>query len=169
MSIICIWAESENGIIGNGNKLPWDLPEELNHFKRTTMGKTIVFGYNTFKGFDGRLLPGRTTVLLDTGNFEFADIIKGFSVSSAKRFEIETVEEVLERAKTEDVFIAGGKRTYEVFLPYADKIIRTVINKTYNGDTYAPTFNENEFVLTQKERFDDRPIWYVETWTRLEK
>lgn len=60
MSIICIWAEARNGVIGRGDQLPWHIPQELEQFKKRTMGQTLLFGYRTLVGFKGRKLPGRT-------------------------------------------------------------------------------------------------------------
>lgn len=59
MSLICIWAESQNRIIGKDGKLPWRIPEELAQFKEKTLGHTLIFGYKTYQGFEGRKLPGR--------------------------------------------------------------------------------------------------------------
>lgn len=58
MSLICIWAESQNRIIGKDGELPWRIPEELAQFKEKTLGHTLIFGYNTYLGFNGRKLPG---------------------------------------------------------------------------------------------------------------
>ena len=46
--IIGIWAQTENGIIGKDQVMPWHLPAELQHFKETTMGQAILMGRVTF-------------------------------------------------------------------------------------------------------------------------
>lgn len=58
-----VLAVSENGVIGRGNALPWDLPDDLQHFKRTTMGCPVLMGRRTFDSV-GRPLPGRTNLIL---------------------------------------------------------------------------------------------------------
>ncbi len=58
-----VLAVSENGVIGQGNALPWDLPDDLRHFKRTTMGCPVLMGRKTFDSV-GRPLPGRTNLIL---------------------------------------------------------------------------------------------------------
>lgn len=170
MSLICIWAESKNGIIGRNNTLPWYIPEELKHFKQTTVGHRIVMGYNTFKSFK-RLLPERITVLLQSPShkLEFSDVICQLTADEVKRFEIRTFGEILELSKTEDVYIVGGKKTYEMFIEHSDVIIRTVIDLDVKGDTSAPTFDEKRWSLESKKeglhRSND-PVLSVEVWKR---
>ena len=62
--IIGIWAQTENGIIGKDQVMPWHLPAELQHFKETTMGQAILMGRVTFDGMKKRVLPGRTSIIL---------------------------------------------------------------------------------------------------------
>ena len=56
--LVAIWAEDENRLIGSNQKMPWHLPKELQHFKKTTMGEAILMGRVTFDGMKRRLLPG---------------------------------------------------------------------------------------------------------------
>ena len=66
MSLICIWAESQNRIIGKDGRLPWRISEETcSNLRRKTLGHTLIFGYNTYQGFEGRKLPGRKMELYD--------------------------------------------------------------------------------------------------------
>ena len=58
-----MWAQDKNGVIGKDNQLPWHLPEDLKHFKRTTMGHPIVMGRKTYESI-GKPLPGRENIVL---------------------------------------------------------------------------------------------------------
>lgn len=62
--IIAIWAQAEAGLIGKDQVMPWHLPAELQHFKRTTTGHAILMGRVTFDGLNRRLLPNRTSIIL---------------------------------------------------------------------------------------------------------
>lgn len=62
--IIGIWAEDEQGLIGQNEKMPWHLPAEQQHFKKTTMGQAILMGRKTFDGMQKRVLPGRISIVL---------------------------------------------------------------------------------------------------------
>jgi len=64
-----IVAVAENGVIGNDNALPWRLPEDLQNFKRITMGKPVVMGRKTYESI-GKPLPGRTNIVV-TRNVSF--------------------------------------------------------------------------------------------------
>ncbi len=63
LPVSIVVAVADNGVIGRGNALPWDLPDDLQHFKRTTMGRPIVMGRKTFESI-GRPLPGRLNIIL---------------------------------------------------------------------------------------------------------
>ncbi|HSX19586.1 MAG TPA: dihydrofolate reductase, partial [Gammaproteobacteria bacterium] len=62
--ISLVAAMSQNRVIGVNNKLPWNIPEELQHFKHLTMGKPMIMGRKTFDSIGRRLLPGRKTIVL---------------------------------------------------------------------------------------------------------
>ena len=47
--VVLVLAAAENGVIGRGDALPWELPDDLQHFKRTTMGRPIIMGRKTFE------------------------------------------------------------------------------------------------------------------------
>ena len=61
-----IWAQSRDGIIGDGSTMPWHLPEDLHHFKNTTMGEDILMGRKTWESIGSKALPGRTNLVLST-------------------------------------------------------------------------------------------------------
>ena len=64
-----IVAIAQNSVIGLNNTLPWHLPEDLKRFRALTMGHHIIMGRKTYESL-GRLLPGRTTVIV-TRNTNF--------------------------------------------------------------------------------------------------
>ena len=166
MTLTLIWAQAQNNIIGKDNKMPWYIPEELEHFKHVTSGHAIVFGYNTLKGFDGRLLPNRKVILhTENPNINWKDLgLDKVTVEKLQNFVLMTTDEILEYAKTHDVFIAGGLATYNEFLPYALTIIRTKVHHNYEGDTYAPNFDESQYKLIKQEHHTDTTSWTVETY-----
>ena len=130
MPLIAIWAESQNGIIGNGDQLPWHIPSELKHFKQLTTGHSVVMGYRTADGLKNKTFANRNMILYSNYPVD----------SSFKNFTVMDFNDILNLAKTEDVFVAGGASTYEDFLPFVDAVIRTVIAQDYEGDVLAPKF-----------------------------
>ncbi|MDO4631654.1 MAG: dihydrofolate reductase [Corynebacterium sp.] len=59
-----IWAQNLNGLIGDGKTMPWHVPEDLQHFKKVTLGSPIIMGRRTWESLPARPLPGRTNVVL---------------------------------------------------------------------------------------------------------
>ena len=82
-------------------------------------------------------------------------------------YDTDNFEAICSRAKYQNIFIAGGRKTYEDFLPVTDKIIRTVIDINADGDIYAPIVNWDDFQLSHVEQFtNDKVSWRVEEWER---
>ncbi len=119
-------ARALNGAIGHENRLPWHLPEDLAHFKRTTMGKTIVMGRLTWESI-GRILPGRQMVVISTGRP---------ALPAGVRLASSLAQAVADNATEEEIFIIGGARVYAGALPIADRIIMTEVELTPPADVF---------------------------------
>lgn len=140
-----IWAQDEAGLIGAKGTLPWHVSADLKFFKEQTMGQTILMGRTTFIGMGERLLPKRTTWLLTKDTH--------YQVAGAKVFH--SVEEVLQASLGQDLIVTGGAKVYENFLPYADRLVQTVLAKKFSGDTYFPKVNWDDFQLVTQVPFTD--------------
>ena len=144
--IALIWAQDKNGLIGKEGTLPWRVPTDLAYFKEKTLGQTLVFGHTTFVGMGGRLLKNRQTLILSRKP-ELS--IPGATV-------VHSTAEILALAKKQLVMIAGGSHVYEEFLPHADVLYQTVIDKAYEGDRYFPSVDWDNFTLSTSEIFHDK-------------
>lgn len=136
-----IWAQDENGLIGQNNSLPWHLPEDLKFFKRTTLGYPIVMGRKTFESF-GRPLPGRENIIL-TRDPSYG--MEGCTV-------VQSVEEVLDKGKEKDLFVIGGAAVFKQFLAYADRLYVTYIHHAFEGDTHVDFIQWDEFQQVSCEK-----------------
>lgn len=126
LSIIA--AVDKNWLIGRQNRLPWGhLPADLAHFKKTTMGHTVVMGRRTFESI-GQPLAGRTNIVLSS----------------------KTKTRVPDSGQ-EETFIIGGRSVFEQFLPRADRLYLTFIEHEFTGDTYFPPVNWSEWKLVKEE------------------
>ena len=111
-----IVATDEDLLIGkkdSRNGMPWNVPEDLQHFKATTLNKTILMGLTTYQAI-GRPLPNRKTIVVSFEPFE------------DERVEVRSsLEEVIEeyRSSGEDLFISGGASIYKQCLPIADQLL----------------------------------------------
>ncbi|MFP4218796.1 MAG: dihydrofolate reductase [Salinarchaeum sp.] len=133
LTVKLIVAVAENGVIGADGEMPWHYPEDLKHFKETTMGHPVIVGRRTFETIEHQLdgpLPGRTNIVLSRQHPDLpTNAIHAGSLSEA--FAI--------AAEHDDMaFVIGGAAVYEATLPLADAVIVTEIHKTYAGDTYFP-------------------------------
>lgn len=132
MSINIIVAMDKNGVIGKDGKLPWNVPSDLQFFKTATLGRTVVMGANTHASI-GRSLPNRTNIVLSRGtNFG--------------------VPQVLDIAKKEEIFVIGGAQVYSAFLPHAENLIITTIDGEFEGDTWFPEYNKDNFKLVDNRK-----------------
>ncbi len=145
--ISIIVATDDDLLIGkqdSANGMPWNVPEDLKHFKETTLGKTILMGLTTYQAI-GRPLPNRKTIVVSFD--EFKD----------DRVEVRyNLEEVIQeyREKGEDLYISGGASIYRQSLPYVDQLLISRIPGTHTGETYFPDFSEYGFVLAEEKPYE---------------
>lgn len=129
-----IVAANEANVIGNGNTLPWSIPEELKHFKNTTKGSPVIMGRVTFESIPPKIrpLPGRKNIVISksVASFEGAHVVQDLQAA-------------LEEAKKTDppeVFICGGAQIYKLALEsgLVDRILLSRIYGKHKGDVYLP-------------------------------
>ena len=127
---------AKNRVIGQANQLPWRLSPDLKYFKRTTMAKALIMGRKTYETI-GRPLPGRTNIIMTRDESYQAD---GCLVAHS-------MESALEVAGEGEVMIIGGGQLYRKFLPFADRIYMTLIDAEFEGDTFFPELNTDQWSL----------------------
>lgn len=132
MPFSLIAAVAKNNCIGIKNKIPWNIPEDFQYFKKTTMGKTCVMGQATFEsimGYLGKPLPGRQTVVLTIDkNYKAPESVRVFN----------SLDEIWEKLKDEDVFICGGASIYRQTINKVDNLYITRVNQEPDGDVFFP-------------------------------
>ncbi|MFJ7750326.1 dihydrofolate reductase [Arthrobacter sp. NPDC097144] len=133
-----IWAQTLDGVIGRDGGMPWHLPEDLAHFKKTTAGHPVIMGRRTWESFPAayRPLPGRTNIVVSSSDTLAEEI------SPAGAVVVASLEQALDTARHspggEQIWIVGGAQLYEAAAPLADAAVVTVIDASTEGDTYAP-------------------------------
>ncbi len=130
-----IVAKAKNNIIGRDNKLLWNLPEDLNHFKELTTGHTIIMGRKTFESL-GKVLPNRKHIVFSQN--------PDFKVNDENVQVVHSMLEIQEYIENdEENFVIGGAMIYNLLMPYVEKMYITQINKEFEGDAFFPKINEN--------------------------
>lgn len=138
--ISLIVAHDRNRVIGYKNGMPWHLPGDLQYFKATTMGKPVLMGRKTFESI-GRPLPGRRNIVI-TRNASYQ--AEGIEVVGSLDEALSLVSEVPE------VMIIGGEQIFTQSLPIADRLYITLIDETFEGDTYFPSYDNWKKVSCQE-------------------
>lgn len=138
---IIVATDRKNGI-GINNQLPWHLPEDLAHFKRTTSGHTIIMGRKTFDSI-GRPLPNRRNVVISR-NIEWQhDNVSSYS----------SIADALKSVEDAEAFVIGGAQIYQQALPLANKLIVTEIQDEFQCDAFFPAIDKNIWQESQRENF----------------
>ena len=139
-----IWAQARGGVIGAGGTMPWHLPEDLKHFKRTTSGSPVVMGRRTWESFPPmfRPLPGRTNIV----------ITRDDSLDLPGAVRARSLPEALELAATEagpagTTWVIGGGSIYADAIEVAEQLVVTEIDLQVDGDTLAPRI-PGDFAVT---------------------
>lgn len=132
-----IAAMAKNRVIGNGNAIPWHVPEDFKFFKQTTMGGILLMGRKTYESI-GRPLPGRITVVLSR-----AGKLPAGTLPSENLFCIQNLSELELIAPEKKVFVAGGAEIYRQLLPHCSELFLTTIAAEPPGDAFFPAFEED--------------------------
>lgn len=136
-----IVAKARNHTIGRNNTLPWRLPEDLAHFKRTTMGAPIIMGRKTWDSI-GRPLPGRRNIVVSRNP---ALVLPGAEVANS----LEDAQRLCVGAQ--EVFLIGGAQLYAEALPSADRLVVTEIDADVEGDAFFPAIDPTRWMETSRE------------------
>ncbi|MEI2467551.1 DfrD/DfrG/DfrK family trimethoprim-resistant dihydrofolate reductase [Niallia taxi] len=160
MRISLIVAMAKDRVIGKNNDIPWRIPKDWEYVRDTTKRHTIVLGRKNLESI-GRALPNRRNIILTRDkNFNF----DGCEIAHS-------VEEVFDLCvNEEEIFIFGGEQIYNIFLPYVNKMHITKIHHHFEGDTFFPEVNFNEWreVSVEKGVMNDKNpyIYYFHVYER---
>ncbi len=139
--IYLIAAVASNGIIGAQGKLPWRLPEDLQHFKKLTLGHPVIMGRRTWESL-GKALPGRENIVVTRS--------KGYEAPGAAV--ASSLDAALALCAGEPVvFVIGGSELYTAALPLAAGLVLTEIHRDYDGDARFPEYDRSRWKESQRE------------------
>ena len=167
--ITLLVARARNGVIGRDNALPWRLPEDLAHFKRTTMGRAILMGRRTFESI-GRALPGRRTIVV-TGDaaWRAPDCERAGSLSEAITLAAASPSGGEPSIAADEVFVVGGARMFEEALPIAARALVTEIDLLPAGDVHfeAPSPPAWRLAHTEPHTSATGLRYRIDDWRRV--
>ena len=153
IALVLVVAVADNGVIGQGGRLPWRLKSELAHFRRVTMGKPIVMGRKTYLSI-GRPLPGRTNIVVSRDpTFAAPGIVAAPSVKTALTA---ARGDALRRGVTE-IAIVGGAGIYADTMALADRLVITRVHLRPAGDTTFPAIDPGVWKETERTEHQAGP------------
>lgn len=128
--IIFVIAATTEGVIGNKNKMPWHIKEELQLFKKITTGKTILMGRKTFESLKCTPLPNRKNIIL-TRKKEYTDR-KDIIVEHNFNFILKKYHNIDSK---NNLYVIGGAEIYKLFSQHCSEIYLSIIKNNYPGNT----------------------------------
>jgi len=145
---------AHNRGLGKDNRLLWNIPEDMAHFKKTTFGHPVITGRKNFESM-GRALPGRMNIIV-TRDEEYR---------KENCVVVHSIEDAIEKAKMldgEEVFIIGGGEIYKAALPYTDRLYLTVIEGEKEADAFFPDYSEfTKTISEEKHEHESIPYSFV--------
>lgn len=194
ITLASIVAIAKNHAIGKDNGMIWHLPEDLKHFKRTTLGKPILMGRKSYESL-GKPLPGRPNIVVSRSYKDLpqenpSGIFKDMEAPNVEKgpdadrqinegpFLYASLDEGIAAAKemgaemgVDEVFITGGGQIYAETLPYTDRLYITVLDRDYEGHVFFPEFDWGEWNIKAEEKHEadpenDRPAFTFFTLER---
>ena len=140
--ISIIVAVAKGGAIGKEGKMPWKIPGEQRQFKDLTTGHVVIMGRTSYEEI-GHPLPERTNIVVS----------KTKVFSGENLYTVKSLQEAIERAGQEEIFIAGGAEIFQEALPLADKIYMTYVDmEVPDADRFFPNFSEEEYKREEIEK-----------------
>lgn len=148
-SITLVVAHAANRTIGRDNGLPWRLPGDLAHFKRTTLGRPIIMGRKTWESL-GRPLPGRRNIVISRD--------AAYAAPGAEVFT--SLQQAFDACAADDaVCVIGGAQIYEQALPHATHIEATEIKGDVEGDAWFVALPAQEWEETVRHHQAEENGW----------
>jgi len=139
-------AMARNRTIGKNNTLPWHLPDDLKHFKALTIGHPIIMGRKTYESI-GRALPGRTNIIVThQKDYQVVGAVTVNSIDDALKVCLANVD------GNSEVFLIGGAELYRQTLRLCHRIYVTEIQQDFDGDTFFPEFDMEEWQEISREK-----------------
>ena len=145
--ISIIAAMDKNRVIGEDNKIPWTIPNEMKTFKDLTSGNTIIMGRKTFESI-GKPLPNRNNIVLSTTMAPVDGV---------------TVCRSMNDLPKDHLFVIGGSQIYKQTIPLANKMYISYVKKEYKGDAFFPKFDETKWQIESRE---DHPEFELVVYVR---
>lgn len=144
MELVSVAAVADNLVIGQAGEIPWDsIPADKQQYRARVADSPVILGRRTFDSMRDEL-PGRAQIVLSR---------------SARDFDVETVHHAADVEEAIDVaeslgattaYVLGGGAIYSLFQPYLDRMVLSRVPGEYEGDTYYPEWDRDDWELVEE-------------------
>lgn len=155
MTAIIAAYTKKSRVIGKNGTIPWNLPDDMRHFKQLTTGNAVILGRKTFESI-GKPLSERLNIIVSR--------TKTFTAENC--LTVRSLAEALQAGQNRNYtnsFICGGEQLYTQALPYCDRLYLTEIEAEYDGDAFFPPLDETCYDIVETER---HPLFTYRTLVR---
>ena len=146
ISIICALTSGEQ-VIGHNQKLPWNLPKDLQFFRATTLGKPVIMGRKTYESI-GRPLPKRTNIVVSRGP-------RPSELPEQVRWVGSLAEALSLCVQEPECFVIGGEQIFAEALPHAHTLYLTWVDESFEDDVCFPAIPWEQFRLIKEQKDAD--------------
>ncbi|MDA3861381.1 MAG: dihydrofolate reductase, partial [Melioribacteraceae bacterium] len=144
MKKIIIAAVSRNNVIGYNNSIPWNNPEELHHFKETTINHIVLMGRKTFESI-GNTLKDRVNIVLSKKDVQLEQFDNLFHFTT-----LQSAIKYADDLQDNKIFIIGGSDIYAQTIDIADELLISRMPFEINGNRYFPKISNKSWMLKEK-------------------
>lgn len=171
-NVTLIVAADPNNVIGREGKLPWRIPEDLQLFRKRTLGHVIMMGRKTWISLPKKPLDGRANVVISSSYYEHPSASGiGPYFHPTPEYSLRTIRDSwkychLADYSYKDIFVIGGAQLYKYFIEnnLANRIIMSKIHEQYEGDVYFPKLDDTwEMSEVEKHQGFDTIYWLKKT------
>ena len=149
-----ISAIGENRELGFNNELLWKIKEDLEFYKRTTMGKYVICGRKTFESMPLKAFDGRYPIVITSRKLDnYIDVITFDDINKVLDF--------VDLNNDREFMVIGGASIYEAFLPYVNTMYLTEISSSKRADTYFPWFDKELWDIEELDDYSNEKIPYI--------
>ncbi|MBN1301063.1 MAG: dihydrofolate reductase [Melioribacteraceae bacterium] len=143
MNITIIASIDNANVIGLNNSIPWKIREDIAHFKKTTIGHSVLMGRKTYDSIGG-MLKDRLNIVLTRDTNKTSDDQNLLYVNS-----FDDALDIVKAKYFSELFIIGGGEVFKQFIDKADKLIISHIAGEHEGDVFFPAIDENKWLSTE--------------------
>jgi len=157
VELVSVAAVSDDGVVGLDGEIPWDnIPEDTRQYRERVADSPVIMGRVTFDSMRGDL-PGTAQVVLSRS-------ASAFDVGTARHASgVDDALDVVASLGVDRAYVIGGGAVYALFQPVVDRMFLSRVPGAYEGDTYYPDWDPDEWTLVDETDYDD---FTLEEWVR---